>query len=267
MLVAGSGVAVLDAVIAMYRRVFTPPYEIPAVLIINALLMTAAWFLLPPAAQNWLFAIHGPLAFPIVLAGWMLGDTPATNVVGVDPDVALAAIGDATPFRTWLAARSIVLGSLVGVPCAIVAVLMGFSGQPAIRVLAACLVIVVLPLGILPVAAWTGLLLPYRPRPLRWRWETRSDRRSLLRWGIVLVAPFVVVPIVAVVILGPSVLIAKGLLHAPKPPLSDTAFVLLASATVAIALLVGWLGLAVATRLARRRRHTLLGYFTDPARG
>ena len=50
----------------------------------NALLVTICWFLLPDKIVNWLFTLHGPLAFPYFLEMWMLGDTPATNVAGRD---------------------------------------------------------------------------------------------------------------------------------------------------------------------------------------
>jgi hypothetical protein len=46
-----------------YRRAFRPPFEVAAALLVNALLMTAAWFLLPPRAHQFVFGLTGPLAF------------------------------------------------------------------------------------------------------------------------------------------------------------------------------------------------------------
>jgi len=53
---------------------------------------------------------------------------------------------------------------------------MGIQGQPAVRVIATCVVLPVMPIGILPFAV-AGLLLPYHPHTIRWRWDNRSD------WG------------------------------------------------------------------------------------
>jgi hypothetical protein len=63
------------AVVSEYRRVVRPPWEIPTALVTNGALMVAAWFLLPPRAHAFLFSLNGPLAFPVILASWMLADT------------------------------------------------------------------------------------------------------------------------------------------------------------------------------------------------
>src|SRR5438270_299877 len=93
-----------QAISRAYRRVFRPPFEVPAALVGNALLMAGAWFLLPPSVHEWLFSLHGPLAFPVVMASWMLGDTPSTNAAAHDTSQALTVLDDGTAFRRWLAA-------------------------------------------------------------------------------------------------------------------------------------------------------------------
>jgi hypothetical protein len=80
------------AVANEYRRVVQPPWEIPTVLVTNGALMVAAWFLLPPRAHDFMFSLNGPLAFPVILASWMLADTPATNAMGSNPALALAVL-------------------------------------------------------------------------------------------------------------------------------------------------------------------------------
>jgi hypothetical protein len=250
-----------------YRRAFRPPFEIPGALVGNALLMTAAWFLVPPRAHDWLFSLHGPLAFPVVMASWMLGDTPSTNVAGLDTDRALAVLDDGRAFRTWLAARCVVLASFVGVPCAIIALVIGVQGQPVIKVVAACLVILILPFGILPISAWLGLLLPYHLRPLRWRWEHRTDWRRIARWLVLLLAPFVVVPAVAGLIVGPSLVVARWGFGAPAVPLSQPAFVLVALSICAVAVLAAWFGLWGAGRLRQWRHDQLAGYLRNVEAG
>jgi hypothetical protein len=54
--------------------------------------MAAAWFLLPPRAHAFMFSLNGPLAFPVILASWMLADTPATNVMGSNSAVGLSVM-------------------------------------------------------------------------------------------------------------------------------------------------------------------------------
>ena len=44
--------------------------------------------------------------------------------------------------------------------------------------LAVALILLTLPLGVLSVAAWVGIWLPYHPQPLAWRWRHRTDRRG-----------------------------------------------------------------------------------------
>jgi hypothetical protein len=106
------------AVVSEYRRVVRPPWEIPTALVTNGALMVAAWFLLPPRAHAFMFSLSGPLAFPVILASWMLADTPATNVMGSSPALALSVLEDQAVYWRWLAARCIVIGSLIGVACA-----------------------------------------------------------------------------------------------------------------------------------------------------
>jgi hypothetical protein len=247
--------------------VFRPPWEVPAALIGNALLMTAAWFLLPPRVHDWLFALHGQLAFPVLLATWMLADTPSTNVVGHDRRTALSVLTDGAAFRTWLTARCLVLASLVGPPCALVALVMGVQGEDPVKVVAACVVLAILPLGVLPVAAWLGLVFPYNLRPLRWRWEHRSDRRTTVRWGVLLVVPYLVVPAIAAAVILPSVVAALWLFGAPEHQLMQPQFVADALMICATALLVGWFGLLVAGRLRQRRHDRLTTYLLDSDAG
>jgi hypothetical protein len=79
-------------------------------------LVTLAWFLVPPTVDDWLFGRHGPLAFPVVVASWMLGDTSSTNVAGLETTRAPSVLENAAAFRMWLLARSVVLTSLSGCP-------------------------------------------------------------------------------------------------------------------------------------------------------
>lgn len=252
---------------AEYRRVFRPPWEVPAILVGNGVLMSAAWFLLPPPAHAWLFTLNGPLAFPIILGSWMLADTPATNVLGADPALALSVMRSTSAYWRWLSARCIVLGSLAGLPSAIVALVLTLKGHPWSEALAACVILAVLPIGILPIAAWLGILFPYHARPLRWRWEHRREWHSQLRWVTLVFAPYFLVPAVGAAILVPAVALTRRVLHVPTRGLTagqlDVA-ALMVMGTVAAAAALGFWG---SWRLLVRRADRLAAYLASDEAG
>jgi hypothetical protein len=88
------------------RDAIRPPFTVPLVISFNAALMAAAWFLLPPKWQDWLFTLHGPSAFAMVLAGWMYADVPATNLLAPDRQRILAALDEPAMLRRLLYLRS-----------------------------------------------------------------------------------------------------------------------------------------------------------------
>jgi hypothetical protein len=156
--------------------------------------MAAAWFLLPPRAHAFMFSLNGPLAFPVILASWMLADTPATNVMGSSPALALSVLEDQAAYWRWLAARCIVIGSVIGVACAAGVMYVGVGHYPWSEIVWACALVAFLPVGVLPVAAWLGIVFPFHQRSLRWRWQHRRAWRSHLRWVVLAFAPFFYVP-------------------------------------------------------------------------
>jgi hypothetical protein len=157
------------AVMAEYQRIFTERRDDLIAVSFNALLVTFCWFLLPDKIVNWLFTLHGALAFPYFLELWMLGDTPATNVAGRDAVRAVARLQDPAALRLWLRAKHLVLASFVGPIAAIVAVIIGFVQHRYDMAAAVAITLLFLPLGTLSVAAWIGLWVPYHPRKLLWR--------------------------------------------------------------------------------------------------
>ena len=66
--------------------------------------------------------------------------------------------------RQWLRAKHIALWTFVGPPCAVVALMIGIARGEFMNGLAVALLLLTLPLGVLSVAAWVGIWLPYRPR-------------------------------------------------------------------------------------------------------
>ena len=135
--------------------------------------------------------------------------------------------------------------------------------------LAVALILLTLPLGVLSVAAWVGIWLPYHPKSLAWRWRHRTDRRgAVIRWGILVVLPYVVVPLIALLLLTPSLVIWIIAAHGQSPrQVGPTGLWLGTAVSIAVSLIVFTLAPAVTSKLARRRLDKLSGYLGDPEHG
>lgn len=254
---------------AEYRRIFSERRDDLTAVSFNAVLVTLCWFLLPDSIRNWIFTLHGALAFPYVLEMWMLGDTPATNVAGRDAVRALSQLQDPAALRLWLRAKHLVLASFVGPTAAIVAVVIGLVQHRYQAAAAVAITLLFLPLGVLSVAAWVGLWLPYHPRKLLWRWEHRTDwRAALLRWGVLVLLPFMVVPAIAIMLLIPS-LIIWIIAHQGHPPhqMDPVGLWIGTVVSVAVSLIIFVWAPSVATKIARRRYAELHGYLSNPEHG
>jgi hypothetical protein len=251
-----------------YRRIFRRPWTELLSVAANAALVTGFWLFLPSHLTNWAFSLNGPVAFALVLQVWMLADTFATNVFGTAPEQVLPRINNPRELRVWLWARSFVIWSLVGPACAVVAVALG-AGDHHLEIAAfACVVLLVLPIALISITAWVGILFPYHPRPLRWRWEHRRDIRVIVRWALLLYVPYNLILALGFVILAPAILVAKlvgGPNESHRPPLGGViAETVLICVLALIATVVGH---RVAVRLARRRHDQLVAYLADPDRG
>ncbi len=258
--------AALRAEIGRARR---PPYETVSVVIGNGLLMTACWTLLPASVVNMVFTFHGPRAFALVLASWMYSDVPATNLLGGDPHRGIAALPDPVMLRRMWYAKNLVLWLLATPICAAVAIGFGiWDGKPTATILSIVWIAVV-PLGALGFSAWLGIRYPYHVLPLAYRWaHRRAWWRMLVRWMVLVLAPYGLVPVLTLLVTLPS--LGYWTLTAPggdRSRISDWSFAvgLLISAVIAI---VAWTGgHRLGTRLANRRRVTLTGFLDDPTRG
>jgi hypothetical protein len=249
-----------------YRRILRPPWEVPAILLTNATVMILAWFLLPARAHDFLFSLNGPLAFPIILAAWMLADTPATNVMGANTSTALSVVADRSAYWHWLVARCVVLGSLVGVPSAVAVIIVGAGGYTWLEIGWAAVIVLLLPVGVLPIAAWLGIIFPYHPRSLRWRWQHRRAWRMNLRWVALVLAPFGYVPLVGGLIMLPAVALAKAL-RVSGQRLTDVQFGIAAAVACATMGVAAALGIAGARRLIGVRQDRLAAYLSSSASG
>jgi hypothetical protein len=251
------------------RDAVRPPYTLLSVVTFNAVLMAGAWFLLPQSWQDWLFTLHGPLAFAMVLAGWMYSDVPATNVLAPDRVRVLAALDRPEMLRRLLYAKNLALWCFVAPFCTLVAVIIGYAHHDWPPTLVSVTAIAVVPFGTLGIAGWVGIVWPYHPRELCFRWEHRRDWfHMIVRWGALLLVPYGLVPVLGALVITPSLLLwsvlsAQGLTH--RLPTSHFAGGVALAAVVSMAAFFG--GYRVGLRLIRRRRDWLRDYLGDPDRG
>lgn len=236
--------------------------------VVNALLVCAGWLLLPPAAKQWLFTLQGPLAFAVVLETWMLSDTPSTNMLGNDAGRTLAALPDPPRLRRGLRAKAAALALLIGPVSAGVCIAIAVYDHNTAAGLAVGLALLVLPLGVTAIAPWLGVRWPYHPRRLAWRWAHRRPCGRTARWGAVVVAPYAVVPTIALVLLAPGIVagVAMGD-RGSTGYLSGWSLVVPVVVTCLLAGAAFGLGPLVTSRIIARREAALSAYLEDPDRG
>jgi hypothetical protein len=250
-------------------RVFHPPFETLVTVAFNAALMSSAWFFLPTKLVDQLFSLHGSIAFAFVLSSWMYSDVPATNVLAPDAIRVRAAIDDPPVLRRLLMAKVTVLWCIVAPVCLLIAFITGATSHDRLADVYSAIAIGVVPFGVLAVSAWVGILFPYHPVPIRHRWEQRRAwKPMLLRWGVLVLLPYGVVPALTLAFLTPSLLIwgltsRTGLNH--KLPDNDLGLGIALACVIAVT--AAYVGQRYSLRLIARRRDKLVDYLSDPLRG
>ena len=235
------------------------------VIVLNGLLMAGAWFWLPP---NWLFSMHQARVFPIVLASWMYADVPATNVLGSAAARMGALLDRPAELRRALAAKSIVLWSMVTPICLVVCYLTWRTTHESVLTMVGTMVILaVAPFGALGVAGWLGIWFPYHAMTLQDRWRHRRPyRRMVVRWSALVLIPYGLVPALASMVLAP-VLLGWRATGESWATISDTGLAVGAAVLVLVSAVVWQAGLAAGVRMAAHRRAVLRPFLADPLRG
>jgi hypothetical protein len=251
-----------------WHRTFRSPFEVPVVVAVNGALMSSAWFFLPPPLKNALFSFHGSLAFAGVLASWMYADVPATNVLGPDSARIARALGDPVQFRRLLAAKNVVLWLLITPLCALIALCNGLAHHDLVSTVIIVVWIGIVPFGALGISNLVGILFPYHPMPLRFRWEHRRPFwRMIVRWVTLALTPYVIVPFIAGLLMVPTLLL-WGLLT--PTGLSKNLHVTDLGWGVAVACVLAalgwWGGHRIGSNIAQRRAAWLRDFLADPAR-
>jgi hypothetical protein len=274
------------AVVSEMGQAFSPPYQIPITVVVNAVLMAAFWFLVP---RSLMFSVTSPLAFPVVLASWMYSDVPATNVLAPDRVRSLAALDDPKMMNRLLGAKAAVLWIFVAPFCSLIALFSGIKHHNPLIAVTAMLAICVVPIGCLPVAALVGIRWPYHPLELRYRWEHRKPFfRMIVRWTVLILVPYGLVPMLSVIMIVPALVILVrshednsyvvnfineivgklGIHVAPGThPMSNQMFMLCVGVTCVIAVATWIFGRWANLRLIKRRRTPIEEWLSDPTMG
>ncbi len=193
-----------EAVRAEFGRAFHDPFEAPICIGVNIVLIALGWWLLPASITSWLFGYSGAHALPLTLLSWMVSDVPATNVIGGDARRMVVAISDQSTLLRLLIAKAIVLWLLTAPLCLLVDLAISADRSDLVTASLTTAIILIVPFATLGMATWVGIVLPYKPVPLRERQrQVREDPMRFLRWCGAIAAPYVVVPLLAMVCLFP----------------------------------------------------------------
>lgn len=244
-----------------------PRIELVA-LALNAAVVFSGWFLLPRSMREWIFAVQGPLAFSIVLETWMLGDVISTNVVTLNRGRLLPVLHDRVACTRFLRVRTVSLAGIVGTVGAVSTMAIAVHIDRFVAGVSMAVAGYAIALYALSVAAWLGILFPYHPRPLRWRWDNRRPWWRTVRWLILRFVPYTVVAALIAVLLGALVAVATAVGgHPAGHHLSERGVLVGALVATALSPALWWAATDVAGRLAARRADVLSAYLGDPERG
>ena len=253
---------------AELRRAFHPPFEDPAVVALNGVLVTVAWLWLPLPLQDLLFTLHGDLAFPVVLATWMLADVPATNVLGTDAHRTMAAIDDPGALRLLLYAKNAVLWLLVAPVSAVVAIGIGIDRDRWSTTAITVVGILVVPVGSLGIAGWLGIYFPYHPLPLGERWAHRRPFGPMvIRWVTLLLLPYAIVPAITTAVALPAFAVWYHSSTHFQSRIPDGELAAGVGLTIVFSTLAFVFGHRHGLRLIHRRRDRLVAYLSHPELG
>ena len=151
-----------------------------------------------------------------------------------------------------------------------VAVAVGLHVHRPLATIFTLLWIGVVPLGALGLSAWLGILLPYHPMPLRRRWAQRRPYRRQLRWIVVTVVPYGLIPLVVLLLSVPTLALWIATVGPHRQHLerfTDGVFSWGVGLAAALAV-AAWLGgVRASVVLAQRRADRLAPFLADPDRG
>ena len=255
------------AVFEEVRRTFVYPYSTFLCLAGNAILVTLLWFFVPTGYRSLFFNVQGIFFFPIVLASWMVADVPATNEWAPDSLRVLAAMGDEAMLTRLLRAKHLVLWIFVTpIVITVAAIIGGVTGDRLSMILCIGWVASV-PLSSLGLASLVGIIWPYHPIPLKIRLKKRRQWKHMwLRWSVLVVIPYVIVPLFAAIGFGPTLILFK-VAKLDHTTVHRGALMIGLVITVPLAAFVWTWGTRYGARLTTKRAAQLRLYLSDPLKG
>jgi hypothetical protein len=252
-----------------FHRIFRPPFEVLLCLVANGVLATLLWYFSPIELVNLVFTFHISFLFPTVLATWMLADVPATNQLAPDPQHVLSRLDDPTSITELLRAKQIALWVLTTPVALAVAVIIGAVDHKWLSLAITAIWVATVPLAGLGLSCFVGVRWPYHPISLKARWAERHDEKGkLLRWGVLVLIPYAIVPVLGAIALIPPG-IAWEIAGGPKLSAAvDNGSILFgACISVPVSLVLFRWGTRRAGRLAHERREQIRTYLMDPSLG
>ena len=239
-----------------WKIVFSPPFEVLSVVIINVGLALGAWFFInPDIVLNYTALIF----LPIALASWALSDVPSTNLFGGRSEQVLEHMNKPAEIRRIMTVENLVLWSLVAPGSMLLSFGLMPSQHEPLMSLAIAIGALCIPFAYLGLASIVAPLLPYHPLP----WRERLKRRDTWpRWGVAIgVAYFALTWPAGMLAIGPATLI---LTYVGKEPIH---YLIAAILVTPWCLFIWRAGLHISTRIAQHRRIWLEAFLADPQRG
>ncbi|MFM7271084.1 MAG: hypothetical protein ACKO2C_05570 [Actinomycetes bacterium] len=194
---------------------------------------------------------------------------PATNELAPDRWRVLAALDDEAAIDRLLRAKHLALW-LITTPITVAAALIvGLVTGDWITMVVAVVWVASAPLCAVGIVCSVGVRWPYHELPVRVRWrERRNWRPMLLRWGVLVLLPYGLVPALTAIGLAPSALAWAGA-YAAGVRGNGLDAALLGGLAVAIPMTL-WIwhrATAYAARSTVRNAERLRVYLSDPRRG
>ncbi len=255
---------VIDEVVRILRM----PFEVLICVYVNAVLTTVLYFFAPATIYGLFFSVKGVLLFPAVLSGWMLADVPATNEIAPDRLRMLACIGDERQLVLMLRAKHLVLWLLITPVALTAAALVGANSQRWSTTILVMVVVVTVPFASLGVSCFIGVYWPYHPIALKERWAQRHNfKQMILRWGILVTAPYVLVPAFGYLSFLPAGIVWEIFKPPKNSPTTDLSILITLLVSMPLAFLVWDRGTRRAAKVIVKRQGVLTAYLNDPSLG
>jgi hypothetical protein len=255
---------VIDEVIRIFRR----PFEVLICVYVNAVLTTVLYFFAPAAIYDLFFSVKGMLFFPAVLSGWMLADVPATNELAPDRERMLACIGDERQLILLLRAKHLVLWLLITPVALTAAAIAGANSQRWSTTILIMVFVVTVPFASLGASCFIGVYWPYHPIALKERWAQRHQfKQMILRWGILVTAPYVLVPAFGWLSFLPAGIVWEIFRPPAHSPMTGLSILITLIVSMPLAFFVWDRGTRRAAKVVVKRQGVLTAYLNDPSLG